>query len=103
MKALRLIDWKTEPELVQVPTTTPGPGEVVVKIGVGVRSVTTGDAFAVYGAWGAAHAVGASRDSRTRHRRDFGNATDFILGARKFLDGLSLGIDIAQLVNVLAL
>ena len=52
MKALRLIDWKTEPQLVQVPTTTPGPGEVVVKIGVGVRSVTTGDAFAVYGAWG---------------------------------------------------
>src|SRR5258705_4736978 len=33
MKALRLIDWKTEPELVEVPKPTPGPGEVVVKIG----------------------------------------------------------------------
>src|SRR5260370_28350278 len=33
MKALRLIDWKTDPELVEVPKPTPGPGEVVVKIG----------------------------------------------------------------------
>ena len=74
MKALRLIDWKTEPELVQVHTTTPGPGEVVVKIGVGVRSVEEGAAVAVYGAWVAASAAGASRASRTtasirpRHR-----------------------------------
>ena len=33
MKALRLINWKTDPELVEVPKPTPGPGEVVVKIG----------------------------------------------------------------------
>jgi propanol-preferring alcohol dehydrogenase len=33
MKALRLTDWKTDPELVEVPKPTPGPGEVVVKIG----------------------------------------------------------------------
>jgi len=33
MKALRLIDWKTEPEIVEVPKPTPGPGQVVVKIG----------------------------------------------------------------------
>jgi alcohol dehydrogenase, propanol-preferring len=33
MKALRLMDWKTEPELVEVPKPTPGPGQVVVKIG----------------------------------------------------------------------
>ena len=33
MKALQLIDWKTDPELVEVPKPTPGPGEVVVKIG----------------------------------------------------------------------
>jgi alcohol dehydrogenase, propanol-preferring len=33
MKALRLTDWKTEPELVEVPKPTPGPAEVVVKIG----------------------------------------------------------------------
>jgi propanol-preferring alcohol dehydrogenase len=33
MKALRLIDWKTDPELVEVPKPTPGPGQVVVKIG----------------------------------------------------------------------
>jgi alcohol dehydrogenase, propanol-preferring len=32
MKALQLIDWKTDPELVEVPKPTPGPGEVVVKI-----------------------------------------------------------------------
>src|SRR5258705_1746029 len=33
MKALRLMDWKTEPKLVDVHKPTPGPGEVVVKIG----------------------------------------------------------------------
>src|SRR6202035_4096946 len=33
MKALQLIDWKTDLELVEVPKPTPGPGEVVVKIG----------------------------------------------------------------------
>jgi propanol-preferring alcohol dehydrogenase len=33
MKALRLIDWKTDPELVEVPKPTPGPGEVIVRIG----------------------------------------------------------------------
>jgi propanol-preferring alcohol dehydrogenase len=33
MKALRLMDWKTEPELVEVPKPTPAPGQVVVKIG----------------------------------------------------------------------
>ena len=33
MKALQLIDWKTDPELVEVPKPTPGPGEVIVKIG----------------------------------------------------------------------
>ena len=33
MKALQLIDWKTDPELVEVPKPTPEPGEVVVKIG----------------------------------------------------------------------
>lgn len=33
MKALRMVDWKTEPELVEVPKPTPGPGQVVVKIG----------------------------------------------------------------------
>ncbi len=33
MKALRLIDWKTAPELVEVPKPRPGPGEVVIKIG----------------------------------------------------------------------
>jgi alcohol dehydrogenase, propanol-preferring len=33
MKALQLIEWKTDPELVEVPKPTPGPGEVVVKIG----------------------------------------------------------------------
>jgi alcohol dehydrogenase, propanol-preferring len=32
MKALRLIDWKTDPELVEVAKTT-RPGEVVLKIG----------------------------------------------------------------------
>jgi alcohol dehydrogenase, propanol-preferring len=33
MKALRLINWKTDPELVEVPKPTPGPGEVIVRIG----------------------------------------------------------------------
>lgn len=33
MKALRLMNWKTEPELVEIPKPTPGPGQVVVKIG----------------------------------------------------------------------
>ncbi|WP_326545611.1 NAD(P)-dependent alcohol dehydrogenase [Mycolicibacterium sp. ND9-15] len=33
MKALRLTGWKTDPELVEVPKPTPGPGQVVVKIG----------------------------------------------------------------------
>jgi len=33
MKALRLTDWKTDPELMEVPKPTPGPAEVVVKIG----------------------------------------------------------------------
>lgn len=33
MKALRLINWKSDPELVEVPKPTPGPGQVVVKIG----------------------------------------------------------------------
>jgi len=33
MKALRLLEWKSEPELVEVPKPTPGPGQVVVRIG----------------------------------------------------------------------
>jgi alcohol dehydrogenase, propanol-preferring len=33
MRALRLPDWKTEPELVEVPEPEPGPGQVVVEIG----------------------------------------------------------------------
>jgi len=33
MKALRLMDWKSEPEIVDVPKPTSGPGQVVVKIG----------------------------------------------------------------------
>lgn len=33
MRALQLIDWKREPEMVEVPKPTPGPGQVVVKIG----------------------------------------------------------------------
>ena len=33
MRALRLMDWKSEPELVEVPDPQPGPGEVVVRIG----------------------------------------------------------------------
>jgi propanol-preferring alcohol dehydrogenase len=33
MRALRLPDWKTEPELVELPEPQPGPGQVVIKIG----------------------------------------------------------------------
>jgi propanol-preferring alcohol dehydrogenase len=33
MRALRLLEWKSEPRLEEVPEPTPGPGEVVVKIG----------------------------------------------------------------------
>ncbi|MEV4711197.1 NAD(P)-dependent alcohol dehydrogenase [Micromonospora sp. NPDC049374] len=33
MRALRLPAWKTEPELVEVDEPTPGPGQVVVRIG----------------------------------------------------------------------
>jgi propanol-preferring alcohol dehydrogenase len=33
MRALRLLSWKSTPELVEVPKPTPGPGEVVVRIG----------------------------------------------------------------------
>jgi propanol-preferring alcohol dehydrogenase len=33
MRALRLPDWKTEPELVEVPEPQPGPGQVVIKVG----------------------------------------------------------------------
>lgn len=33
MRALRLMSWKSEPELVEVDKPTPGPGEVVIKIG----------------------------------------------------------------------
>lgn len=33
MKALRLLDWKTTPELVEVDQPEPGPGEVVIKVG----------------------------------------------------------------------
>ena len=33
MKALRLINWKSAAELVEVPKPTPGPGQVVIKIG----------------------------------------------------------------------
>jgi alcohol dehydrogenase, propanol-preferring len=33
MRALRLLSWKSEAELVEVPDPEPGPGEVVVRIG----------------------------------------------------------------------
>jgi alcohol dehydrogenase, propanol-preferring len=33
MKTLRLVDWKTDPELAEVPKPTPGPSEVIVRIG----------------------------------------------------------------------
>ena len=33
MKALRLMTWKSEAEIVEVPKPTPGPGQLVIKIG----------------------------------------------------------------------
>lgn len=33
MRALQLMAWKSDPQLVEVPTPTPGDGEVVIKIG----------------------------------------------------------------------
>ncbi len=33
MRALRLTAWKHEPELVEVPDPTPGPGQVLVRVG----------------------------------------------------------------------
>lgn len=33
MRALRLMNWKSEPELVEIPKPNPGPGQVVIKIG----------------------------------------------------------------------
>lgn len=33
MRALQLVKWKSDPEFVELPKPTPGPGEVVVKIG----------------------------------------------------------------------
>ena len=33
MRALRLMNWKSDPELVEVPKPTPGPGQVVIKVG----------------------------------------------------------------------
>jgi propanol-preferring alcohol dehydrogenase len=33
MRALRLMEWKSEPKLVDVPAPVPGPGQVVVQIG----------------------------------------------------------------------
>lgn len=33
MRALRLLDWKSEPQLVEVDRPVPGPGEVLVRIG----------------------------------------------------------------------
>jgi alcohol dehydrogenase, propanol-preferring len=33
MRALRLLEWRTEPELVEVPEPRPGPGQVVVRVG----------------------------------------------------------------------
>ena len=33
MRALRLMAWKSDPELVEVPDPHPGPGQVVIRIG----------------------------------------------------------------------
>lgn len=33
MRALRLLEWKSEPVLTEVETPTPGPGQVVVRVG----------------------------------------------------------------------
>jgi len=33
MKALRLLAWRSDPELVEVPDPVPGPGQVVVRVG----------------------------------------------------------------------
>jgi propanol-preferring alcohol dehydrogenase len=33
MKALRLLEWKSEPKLDEVPEPEPGPGEVVIQVG----------------------------------------------------------------------
>jgi propanol-preferring alcohol dehydrogenase len=33
MRALRLMEWKSEPVVVEVPDPVPGPGQVVVKVG----------------------------------------------------------------------
>lgn len=33
MRALRIMQWKSDPELVEVSKPTPGPGQVVIKIG----------------------------------------------------------------------
>lgn len=33
MRALRLTAWKTEPEIVEVPVPTPGPKDVVIRVG----------------------------------------------------------------------
>ena len=33
MRALQLVKWKSDPEFVELPKPTPGPGEVVIKIG----------------------------------------------------------------------
>lgn len=33
MRALRLLEWKTDPELVEVERPTAGPGEVVIRVG----------------------------------------------------------------------
>jgi len=33
MQALRLLEWKSEPELVELERPEPGPGEVVIKVG----------------------------------------------------------------------
>ncbi len=33
MRALRLLSWKSEPQVVDVPEPEPGPGEVVIKVG----------------------------------------------------------------------